>query len=346
MFVQHTPHSQLLQQMRMMESKITAVTGDRVKLVERSGTKLRHLLVSSDPWKNRKCGDKMCLICSNPLNTSFTCRKRNVTYKTYCLKCASDAGMDSKTISKNVSENVKFYFGETFRDANTRGKEHLSDYKAESEDSHMLKHLSEDHPDCSPSDIKFGMSVVKSHKSSFERQIFESILIFRAGKNILNSKSEFSRCKVPRLAVMVGEDNQHVADFKMGDDKKLNKRRKILEANVGYKPLRKRKCDGISSLDECEKMDTEDQKASNAKNLIEESTPIDPAPDEDKKDVKVFPTFDNPKYRKPKPTKKMTKNSKDLQGQQKIFNFFSFNKPNKADNNPVLEDSPTTDGPT
>ena len=42
---------------------------------------------------------------------------------------------------------------------------------------------------------------------------------------------------------MVGEDNQHVADSKVGDDKKLNKRRKILEANIGYKPLRKRKCD-------------------------------------------------------------------------------------------------------
>ena len=136
---------------------------------------------------------------------------------------------------------------------------------------------------------------------------------------------------------MVGEDNQHFADFKVGEDKKLNKRRKILEANVGYKPLRKRKCDGISSLDECEKMDTVDQKASNAKNLIEETTPIDPAPDEDKIDVKVFPTFNNPKSRKPKPTKKTIKNLKDLQGQQKIFEFFSFTKPN---------DSPTTDAPT
>ena len=85
------------------------------------------------------------------------------------------------------------------------------------------------------------------------------------------------------------------------------------------------------------KMDTEDQKASNAKNLIEESTPIDPAPDEDKIDVKVFPTFNNPKSRKPKPTKKTIKNLKDLQGQQKIFEFFSFTKPN---------DSPTTDAPT
>ena len=326
MFVQYTPHSQLLQQMRQMESKITAVTGDRVKLVERSGTKLRHLLVSSDPWRNRKCGDKMCLICSNPLNTSFTCRKRNVSYKTYCLKCADDAGMDSKTINKNISENIKFYFGETFRDAYTRGKEHLSDYRAETEDSRMLKHLSEDHPGCDPSDIKFGMSVVKSHKSSFERQIFESILIFRAGKNILNSKSEFSRCKVPRLSVMVGEESQHEADFKITyEKKKLNKRLFDDEANFGCKPPKKKKCYGSYSL-KVVKIDTEDQKSTEAKNLIEETSPIDPAPDEENIDVKVFPTFNNSKSRKPKPTKKTTKTFKDLTGQQKISKFFSYTK--------------------
>ena len=323
MFVPYTPHSQLLQQLRMMESKITAVTGDRVKLVERSGTKLRHLLVSSDPWSNIKCGDKQCLICNNPLNTSFNCRKRNVSYKTYCLKCADDAGMDSKTINKNISENIKFYFGETFRDAYTRGKEHLSDYKAENEDSHMLKHLSEDHPGCDPSDIKFGMSVVKSHKSSFERQLFESILIFRAGKNILNSKSEFSRCKVPRLSIMVGEESQQDADLRkiVFEKKRLSKDR----ANVGCKPS-KRKWDGVSNFVEYEKIDTDDQKTSDANNLIEETFPIDPAPDEENIDVNVLPTFYNSKFRKSKPTKKMTKVSKDFKGQQKISNFFSSTK--------------------
>ena len=81
MFVQQTPNSQLLQQLRQTESKIMAVTGDRVKLVERSGTKLRHMLVSSDPWRNTKCSDKKCLVCTNPLNTNFLCRKRNVSYK-------------------------------------------------------------------------------------------------------------------------------------------------------------------------------------------------------------------------------------------------------------------------
>ena len=39
MFVQQTPGSQLLQQLRQVEAKVSDLTGDRVKMVERSGTK-------------------------------------------------------------------------------------------------------------------------------------------------------------------------------------------------------------------------------------------------------------------------------------------------------------------
>ena len=86
-----------------------------------------------------------------------------------------------------------------------------------------------------------------------------------------------------------------------------------------------------------------DQKSLNVKNLIEETSPIDPAPDEDKIDVKVFPTFYNPKVKKPNPTKKTTKTSKDLRGQQKISQFFSNTK---AETKPVLDTSPANTTPT
>ena len=69
----------------------------------------------------------------------FSCRKRNVSYKTYCLKCAADAGADEKTLRVNINDNIKFYFGETFRDAYSRGVEHLSDYVGQTDDSHMMK---------------------------------------------------------------------------------------------------------------------------------------------------------------------------------------------------------------
>ena len=330
MFVQQTPNSQLLQQLRQTESKIMAVTGDRVKLVERSGTKLRHMLVSSDPWRNTKCSDKKCLVCTNPLNTNFLCRKRNVSYKTYCLKCAEEAGIDQKSIKSNINENIKFYFGETFRDANTRGAEHLSDYARKSEDSHMMKHLSENHPNCSPKDIKFGMSVVKSHRSSFERMIMESILIFRAGNNVLNSKSEFSRCVVPRLSVMVGEDDKDKDVVPLVfEKKKLNKRLSDEEANIGFIP-KKRKCNVLSNSIEVDGKD-DDHIDSKTNEKLEETSPTQlPVPsdfalDEETTFLKAPTTSDHRKFRKPNPTKNNSKKS-NLKGQSKISSYFTNTK--------------------
>ena len=87
---------------------------------------------------------------------------------------------------------IQFYFGESFRDAFTSRSEHLSDYHDAEEDSHLLKHLSEKHPDSTQKEIKFVMSVVKQHKTSFDRQIFELVLIYRGGKNILLALLLFS----------------------------------------------------------------------------------------------------------------------------------------------------------
>ena len=38
--------------------------------------------------------------------------------------------------------------------------------------------------------------------------VFEEILIFMAGDKTLNSKSMYNRCKIPRLSVMVGEEEK------------------------------------------------------------------------------------------------------------------------------------------
>ena len=51
------------------------------------------------------------------------------------------------------------------------------------------------------------MRIVRTHRSSFERQIFEGIRIQKESKEheILNSKMEYNRCALPRLVVKVGE---------------------------------------------------------------------------------------------------------------------------------------------
>ena len=55
-----------------------------------------------------------------------------------------------------------------------------------------------------PYDLKIGMRVVGQYRTALERQVGEAVKILdaqRKGKNLLNSKSEFNRCKLPRLYV-------------------------------------------------------------------------------------------------------------------------------------------------
>ena len=57
--------------------------------------------------------------------------------------------------------------------------------------------------------VTFKMKVIKFHKSAFERQIHESVIIQsrRADHNIKNSEAEYNRCAVPRLSVKLGSRN-------------------------------------------------------------------------------------------------------------------------------------------
>ena len=343
MFVPHTPQSQLLRKLKKVEAKISDLTGDKVHHVERAGTKLRFLLVTSDPWSNIKCGRDKCLVCSNPFNKEFSCRKRNVSYKTYCLKCAADAGADEKTLRNNVNENIKFYFGETFRDAYSRGVEHLSDYVGQTDDSHMLKHLSDCHPECSPEDLKFGMTVIKQHKTSFDRMVFESVLIFRDGENVLNSKSEFSRCQVPRLSVMIGDNQQYNNAEK--DLEVMNLKRKF----HSEKPAKKRRKKHVDN-----ELDSIETKNGILEVIDNTETSQKPA-EEHKSDatqsesnLKTFPIFNldhKPKQKPSIPSKRRPKfkNSKSdkLSTQTKLFDFFPKTDGEKAFSEILPNQAPT-----
>ena len=104
----------------------------------------------------------------------------------------------------------------------------------------MMKHVSESHPNDKTEDIKFGMSVVKQHFSSFSRQIHEAVLIYR-DTNILNSKSQYNRCQVPRLSVVIGDKvvqdthntryDQAELDTEVADLRQKQKAKDKLEGN-------------------------------------------------------------------------------------------------------------------
>ena len=93
------------------------------------------------------------------------------------------------------------YIGESSRSCYERGGEHIKDVEQLSSGSHILKHIIEKHEGKKPSEVQFRMKAVKFHMSAFERQIYESvrIQIIRQDHHLLNSKSEFNRCALPRL---------------------------------------------------------------------------------------------------------------------------------------------------
>ena len=74
--------------------------------------------------------------------------------------------------------------------------------------SHMLKHVVSSHPEQDMEKVEFGMKVIKYTQTSFERQIRESVIIQseRTKHNILNSRSEYNRCSLPRLCTQIGDE--------------------------------------------------------------------------------------------------------------------------------------------
>ena len=51
-----TVDGELIKRIREADKKLSEITGDQCKIVERSGTKLLQILHKSNPWQNVKCG--------------------------------------------------------------------------------------------------------------------------------------------------------------------------------------------------------------------------------------------------------------------------------------------------
>ena len=75
------------------------------------------------------------------------------------------------------------------------------------------------------SEIEFGVKVLRYTRSSFERQILESVLIQSSrDHHILNSRSEFNRCAIPRLVTKLGEKEMKLWKRKIKRWRKWRKR--------------------------------------------------------------------------------------------------------------------------
>jgi hypothetical protein len=68
----------------------------------------------------------------------------------------------------------------------------------------MIKHWATQHPELKEVP-KFSFKVVASFRDALTRQVSEAVRIEMRGQGVLNSKSEYSRCKLPRLTIDIEE---------------------------------------------------------------------------------------------------------------------------------------------
>ena len=91
MFVPYTVGSILAKKMRDAENTLQEMTGYRLKIVERAGTKLVDVLTKADPWQGQECGRDKCLLCITKQRTgkqsTQDCTRRNLVYESWCLTC-------------------------------------------------------------------------------------------------------------------------------------------------------------------------------------------------------------------------------------------------------------------
>ena len=147
----------------------------------------------------RECSRPDCVICNQGDEDIQDCKRRNIVYENRCTLCQV-GGEESKDNGRGV------YIGESARSLYERSKEHESDKEGRHEDSHQVKHWVLDHPELS-APPRFRFKLISSFKDALTRQITEAVRIERGGGEILNSKSEFNRCRIPRLRIDLEEWN-------------------------------------------------------------------------------------------------------------------------------------------
>ena len=136
------------------------------------------------------------------------CKQRNILYESYCTECNPD---DIKQGKKDeitfLREGKGVYVGESARSLYERSKEHIADRESKKEDSHQIKHWILSHPEMQEPPA-FRFKIIKTFKDPMSRQLSEAVRIELRGSDILNSKGEYNRCRVPRLRVDMTEWQQ------------------------------------------------------------------------------------------------------------------------------------------
>ena len=134
------------------------------------------------------------------------CTRRSAVYENICSKCNIGAGSKEEVVGTDP-EVPSIYVGETSRTIQERGEEHWAAARGSRkarEGTHIAKHQEQCHPGEEP---EFILRAVGFYKTALSRQTAEAVRIGRRGGEgaVLNSRSEFNRCFIPRLQLIEEE---------------------------------------------------------------------------------------------------------------------------------------------
>ena len=201
MFVEQTVGGVLAKRLQEVEDRLAAITGYRVRITETSGSQLCRILPNTNPWGQGDCERVECYTCSQSGERLEDCKKRNILYESVCLVCnKEDTGGKFKSKWEEFKKMKGIYVGESARSLFERVGEHWQDVRSVNSESHMLKHWHDQHKDQEGAP-RFCVRLVSSFGDALTRQISESVRIDLRGENVLNSRTEYSRCRIPRLTI-------------------------------------------------------------------------------------------------------------------------------------------------
>ena len=184
LFVPATPDSELQQK---MQGKLNN-TNIKMKVIERSGTKVIQMLQRNDPFKKKFCAKPgRCMVCSG--DNPGGCRDNGITYR---INCEEDCNYE--------------YTGQTNHNGYTRGERHLQEYRQQHGKGALWNNCANVH---NGDQRAFTMSIVdRCRNDPTKRQILESVRMQRIPEEIqMNSRSEWNTTRIPRIRI--GDDAQN-----------------------------------------------------------------------------------------------------------------------------------------
>ena len=151
----------------------------------------------------------MVCIDKPSLNQETNCNKECLVYRAECTLCrgqyldrvAEEEEMDGGGDGEE-GQGVVEYVGETCKSLYQRGLKHIDNYRLLNQDSFILRHHIDAHPDLQLGKLQFRFQVVQFHETAMRRQLSEAIEIkfsSTSNKKSLNNKLEYNRSILPNL---------------------------------------------------------------------------------------------------------------------------------------------------